>query len=212
MGRATRRERRGLPLGIVAIALLVASACDRAEGGGTSPSTTQRPETSTVAPPDGTDLQMRPVDRIVTRASPDWTETPLTCRGHGRSLSDCVASAPDDAGIVLPGPEAEAERYVLGPVIVDGADVARATAQPQPGDGWFVSVDLTAEGTTALLAATGAAAGAADPRNRIAIVVGGRIVSAPAVMAPISSGAVVVTSGLTETDAESLAASLTGPE
>ena len=60
------------------------------------------------------------------------------------------------------------------------------------------------------LAATETVARAADPRNRIAILVDGAIVSAPAARAPISSGAVVLTSGLTEADAESLAAGLSG--
>jgi preprotein translocase subunit SecD len=44
--------------------------------------------------------------------------------------------------------------------------------------------------------------------SRIAIVVDGRIVSAPTVQAPITSGNVVVTSGLTEREARSLATRL----
>jgi preprotein translocase subunit SecD len=44
--------------------------------------------------------------------------------------------------------------------------------------------------------------------SRIAIVVDGRIVSAPTVQVPISSGEVVVASGLTERAAASLASRL----
>jgi preprotein translocase subunit SecD len=44
--------------------------------------------------------------------------------------------------------------------------------------------------------------------SRIAILVDGRIVSAPTVQTPITSGDVVVTSGLTERQATSLATRL----
>ncbi len=206
MRGAAARARRGVPWGIVVLTLLVVPACDSADDGdATSP--TERAPTSSVASCPAADLQLRPVERIATRASPDWSATQLTCAGNE---AGCVASAPVDAGIVLLGPETEGTKYVLGPVIVDGSDVARATArrEGQPGLGWSVTVDLIEDGTTALLAGTEALVGAVDPGNRIAIVVDGTIVSAPAVTAPISSGAVVLTSGLSEAEATALAASL----
>jgi preprotein translocase subunit SecD len=64
-------------------------------------------------------------------------------------------------------------------------------------------VNLMADGTAALETATGTAMG-----SKIAIVVDGRIASAPIVEAPITSGDVVVASGLTEPAATSLAARL----
>ena len=192
------------------LTLLSVTACDRAADQDTASSTTRGSATSSVAPSPATDLQLRPVEQTVSPASPDWSSTRPTCPRDGAALAECVASAPPDAGIVLRGPEAAGAKYVLGPVIVGGSDVSRATARPEgPGLGWSVSVGLTADGTAALLGATEAVAGAADPRNRIAIIVDGTIVSTPAVMAPISSGAVVLTSGLTEADAESLVAGLT---
>ena len=94
---------------------------------------------------------------------------------------------------------------MLGPRIVDAGDVEIAAAQPDapPSSGWSVSVNLTADGTAALETATETTIG-----SRIAIVVDGRIVSAPTVQAPIRSGIVVVTSGLTERAATSLASRL----
>ena len=64
-------------------------------------------------------------------------------------------------------------------------------------------MNLTADGTAAFQTATETTVG-----SRIAIVVDGRIVSAPTVQAPITSGDVVVTSGLTEREARSLATRL----
>lgn len=105
--------------------------------------------------------------------------------------------------IVLLGPAGD--KYVLGPGIVDANDVENAAAQPEapPSAGWSVSVNLTADGTAALGTATESAVG-----SRIAIVVDGRIVSAPTVAAPITSGGVVVATGLTEREATSLASRL----
>jgi preprotein translocase subunit SecD len=94
---------------------------------------------------------------------------------------------------------------VLGARIVDGSDVERAIARPdvQLGGGWIVYVDLTAEGTEAFETATETAVG-----SQIAIIIDGRIVSAPVVAVPISSGDVVVASGLTQRDATALATRL----
>ena len=94
---------------------------------------------------------------------------------------------------------------MLGAGIVDGNDVERAIAQPdaQPGSGWSVYVNLTAEGTAAFETATEAAVG-----SEIAIIIDGRIVSSPVVAAPITSGDVVLASGLTERAATSLASKL----
>ena len=64
-------------------------------------------------------------------------------------------------------------------------------------------MNLTADGTAAFETATATTIG-----SRIAIVVDGRIVSAPTVQARITSGDVVVTSGLTEREATSLASRL----
>ena len=97
------------------------------------------------------------------------------------------------------------DKYVLGPRIVDAGDVEIAAAQPDapPSSGWSVWVNLTADGTAAFQTATKNTVG-----SRIAIVAAGRIMSAPTVQAPITSGDVVVTSGLTEREARSLATRL----
>jgi SecDF, P1 head subdomain len=158
-----------------------------------------------IGPSDGAELQLRPVTGIVTRSSADWDETELTCMDHGEGLRDCIVSTFDARRIVLLGPGTRGEKYVLGARIVDGSDVERAIAQPdvQPGGGWIVYVDLTAEGTEAFETATETAVG-----SEIAIIIDGRIVSAPVVAVPISSGDVVVASGLTQREATALASRL----
>jgi SecDF, P1 head subdomain len=174
-------------------ALVIAFACN---------STEDMPSPSGSSASTGV-LQLRPVIEIVPRSAADWDATQFTCPDHGESLRDCVSSALDAPRIVLPGPtEAGEDKYVLGPRIVDGSDVEGAIAQPdaQPGVGWMVYVDLTNEGTERFETATEAAAGSA-----IAIIIDGRIVSAPVVAVPISSGDVVIARGLTQRQAGSLA-------
>jgi preprotein translocase subunit SecD len=155
-----------------------------------------------IAPSDGGVLQLRPVVEIVARSSPAWDDTDLTCSFQAAARADCAVSALGASHIVLPGPGGDPEKYVLGPRVVDGGDVERALARPDAasGPGWMVFVDLSADGTDAFATATEAAVG-----SQIAIIVDGRIVSSPTVAAPITSGNVLVTSGLTERQAESLA-------
>jgi preprotein translocase subunit SecD len=179
------------------IALVLASACTHADGGA-SPS-------RSVAPSSGADLQLRPVMQVVARSSADWDETHLTCAVRSEPIADCVAASLDAPRIVLLSPGDGGGKYVLGARIVDGNDVERAIAQPdaQASAGWIVYVDLAAEGTERFETATEAAVG-----SKIAIIIDGRIVSAPVVALPISSGDVVVARGLTQREATALASRL----
>lgn len=194
--------------------LVLASACSRADGAAppasVSPSTTESSSDS-IAPSQRANLQMRQVMEIVPPSSADWDETKVTCSAHGQALSDCVASARDVGSIVLLRPEQGGVKYVLGPVIVDETDVVHATAQREPPfatqlpRSWSIYIDLTAEAAGAFQAATEAAVG-----SQIAIIVEGRIVSSPTVMAPIPNGSVVLTGSFTESQARLLASNLSG--
>jgi preprotein translocase subunit SecD len=179
------------------LVLVFAAACGPADDMPSPP--------GSMAPSDGAGLQLRPVTEIVSRSSADWDETQVTCAGHGDGFRDCLASTLDAQRIVLLRPGTHGDKYVLGAVIVDGGDVERAIAgqDAQPGTGWIVYVDLTLGGAAAFEAATEAAVGSA-----IAIIIDGRILSSPIVAAPITSGDVVVASGLTEHEATSLASKI----
>ena len=188
----TQGDRR---LALWLLALVITSACSSTQD-------TPPPSGPTVAS-DGGAFQLRPVIEVVPRSATAWDQTKLTCADQGDGLRDCVGAAVDAPRIVLLGPSEE--KYVLGPRIVDGSDVERAAAHPDAprGTGWSVLVNLMADGTAALETATETSMG-----SKIAIVVDGRIASAPIVEAPITSGDVVVASGLTEPAATSLAARL----
>jgi hypothetical protein len=149
---ARKRRPHRLPWWIAI--LVLASACSRTDDAAPSastPSGTTASSSVSVAPSQPVNFQMRQVKKIVSPSSADWSKTRLTCSVQGEDLSDCVASTLDAARIVLFRPEQGSQKYILGPVIVDGTDVERASAQlEQQSDlGWSVSIGLTTEAAEA---------------------------------------------------------------
>lgn len=103
-------------------------------------------------------------------------------------------------------------RYTLGKVELNGTRVTevKATAGPDTGTSWIVSLSLDDEGTKSFTRLTTELAAKTPPQNQLAIVVRGRVVSAPTVMSPITGGEVQINSNFTRQDAEKLAADITG--
>jgi len=149
-------------------------------------------------------LQLRPVIRIVPRSS----EAKVTCELQDPSLTECLASSLDGDRLVLASNmSGTPAKYVLGPLIVDAADVASASAVRGQVE-WTVAVSLTTEKAEVFKAATKAAAGAAPPQDQIAVIVEGEIVSSPTVLSPIENGALEISGGFSGAQAKSLASSL----
>jgi preprotein translocase subunit SecD len=150
-------------------------------------------------------MQQRPVLEVVYYSSPAWKRTALTCAPHDDSLMRCVDQTLDSNLIVLVG--ARRDKYILGPVVLDGSDVLQASAIKQIGyqPGWEVRFELTAEATQRFADATKEAVG-----KQIAIIVDGQVVSAPTVQDPILNGHGVITCACDEERARALAAQLNG--
>jgi hypothetical protein len=91
------------------------------------------------------------VINIIASSSPEWKKTPVTCELQDGALRECLVSTLDLSRLVLVGGPPGGAKYVLGPVIVDAADVARADAtyEAQFDVGWSVEVHLTPEGAKA---------------------------------------------------------------
>jgi preprotein translocase subunit SecD len=155
------------------------------------------------SPSEAAAFQLRPVVEIVSGSSPR-PYVPVTCDAEGHEAAACLDAHAGGSVVVLE--PTSMDLYELGPVVVDAADVADAEAvEDQAGAGWSVTVQLTPEATDAFASATRAAVG-----DRFAILVDGRVVSAPTVQAPIGSGNIVVTVGLPEAEAKELADRLGG--
>ncbi|MGP4024980.1 SecDF P1 head subdomain-containing protein [Actinomadura sp. 3N407] len=105
----------------------------------------------------------------------------------------------------------------LGPERMTVERVERIEAvPPEPGSGqtgWAVQLELTTPDGAAFGRLTGKAAEqpAGSPGRRIAMIVGGRVVSAPSVSGgPITGGLVMISGRYTRSEAEDLVARMTG--
>lgn len=91
------------------------------------------------------------------------------------------------------------EKYILGPVEVEGANISDAsngTVQTQTGastNTWAVNLDFDAIGTQAFGDVTQRLFPLADPRNRFAITLDGFVITAPTTQAVITNGSAQIT-------------------
>ncbi|MCH0556799.1 flagellar hook-length control protein FliK [Streptomyces sp. MUM 16J] len=101
-------------------------------------------------------------------------------------------------------------KYLLGPAVLEDTDVASAKADQDTnqGMGWFVQLKFTAKGGVKLTDATGQLASNPAPRNQFAIVLDGRVISAPYVRESLTGGTAEIAGNFTEKVARDLAAKL----
>jgi len=159
-------------------------------------------------------MQQRKVIAIVSRTSPQWSKTRATCGPNVAKLIHCIAATLDQDRIILVGSTPDHDKYVLGPVLIDGRDVAQAMAVRSSTfggtPGWQVQFRLTPEGAKKFATATTNAVHTQSPGDQIAIIVDGRVVSAPIVHEPIRNGTGIITANFDEQRAKALAAQLEG--
>ena len=102
-------------------------------------------------------------------------------------------------------------KYLLGPVEVEGTDIAGATAglqQTSTGattNTWVVQLDLDEAGTEAFRDTSTRLFGLEPPRNQFAIVLDGTVVSAPSINSPITGGDAEISGSFTQESATTLA-------
>ncbi|GAB3589024.1 protein translocase subunit SecD [Angustibacter peucedani] len=103
------------------------------------------------------------------------------------------------------------EKYVLGPVEVDGNDIADATAGLQPTQNggtsttWEVRLNFKSSGADKFRAVTTRLYTLAEPRNRFGIVLDGLVISAPSANEPITGGQASITGNFTQKSSLDLA-------
>ncbi|UQA96500.1 protein translocase subunit SecD [Streptomyces halobius] len=99
------------------------------------------------------------------------------------------------------------QKYVLGPIGVEGTDVkdAQAVFDSQQGQGWIVQMDFTSEGGKKFADITGKLATKVQPQNQFAIILDGAVVSDPRVSQRLNGGSATISGGFTQQSAEDLA-------
>lgn len=146
-------------------------------------------------------LQLRPVLEVVERGAPGWDALAPTCTPEPE---ECTELAPAGEAVVE---DARETRYRLAAPVVTEIDVTDARALSADG-AWSVTVVLDGGAVPRFATVTGRLAASPPPRDRLAIVVDGILVSAPAVRERVDGGIVSIVGDFTEASATSLAARL----
>jgi preprotein translocase subunit SecD len=101
--------------------------------------------------------------------------------------------------------------YQLGPVELDRTNVAEAAAvRDGQTIAWLVRLTLDGEGKVKFAMLTSDLAGKPPGENRLAIVVDGRVVSAPEVPNAVTGGEVDISGNFTESQARQMVTEITG--
>ena len=124
----------------------------------------------------------------------------------------CSSKTPvvDDPTIPLVTCDAQGQKYLLSPALIEGTEISSATANaPGSSQGqvqWNVGIQLKSHGADVQRTLSQAMAG--DQSKTFAIVLDGKVISAPYFESVIADGTSQISGNFTETEAKSLATSL----
>jgi preprotein translocase subunit SecD len=155
-------------------------------------------------------LEQRKVDGTLDPGQAGYDTTPVTCATEAeRQTDDCSFQALAKEPIVVYGTGAESQRkYRLGPTLITGDAIKKATAvyntgsSTAVGTGWQIDFTTTSAGADTFEKVTTALRG-----QQLAIVVDNRVISAPTVQGTISTQG-QITGSFTKARAQDLATQL----
>ncbi|MEV0203298.1 protein translocase subunit SecD [Nonomuraea sp. NPDC050691] len=100
-------------------------------------------------------------------------------------------------------------KYVLDKAKVVGTDIDTASAGVRQGTTeWLVQLDFKSKGASAWATLTAQAVSAPDPRNKVAVVLDGVVITAPNIISAIPGGRAEITGGFDQKSATDLAEQL----
>lgn len=158
------------------------------------------PDTPTVAPSNGSDLNW-----VTPKLAAEYQA--FSC---GSADAQAASQAPVDRPLITCDP-GNTVKYLLGPVEVDGKDISDATAgmittqQGASTGQWAVDIVFNDAGTAKFASTTSRLVGLTGAQNQFAIVLDGKVISAPSTKAAITNGKPQISGGFTQASAKSLA-------
>ena len=156
-------------------------------------------------------LEQRKVSGFLDPGQAGYDSTPVTCATEEeRQTAACSFKALEDKSIVAFGADGEANRkYQLGPVLVPGDAIRKATAVYSAGGtnsigtGWEIDFQMTGSGAKTFGDVT-----TNMVNQQLAIVVDNKVISAPVIQQPITNGQGRITGSFTKRSAQDLATQL----
>ncbi len=169
---------------------------------------------STPAPTPDPNLQSTPSTKPTNGSDQAWVTPLLQAQYDAFSCSSDAAKstnvAPADKPLITCDP-ANTTKYILGPVEVRGQDISDASSglvQSSSGVStgqWGVNIVFNGAGTKAFADVTTRLNGLTGAQNQFAIVLDGKVISAPATQAAITDGRPQITGNFDQTSAKTLA-------
>jgi preprotein translocase subunit SecD len=154
-------------------------------------------------------LEQREVLGTLTPSDPSYQSTPPTCNTpEEQQTAACSPEALRDKPVVFLDSDGTT-KYQLGPVLVTGDAIKKATAvfgsgsQTSVSQGWEIDFTLTSEGSKTFSDVTTRLVG-----KQLAIVVDDKVISAPTIQGAITNGSGRITGSFTATRAKDLATQL----
>ena len=106
----------------------------------------------------------------------------------------------------IAGAQGQNSKYLLGPRMLEGNLITQAAAGiPQNSVSWVVTLSFDSLGAALFSQATGDLAGATSPTDQFAIVLDGKVISAPSVNEKIPNGSAQITGSFNQQTATNLA-------
>jgi preprotein translocase subunit SecD len=188
--------------------LLTSAGVSTSVGGSTDASASPKPSASAsastaatpnVAPTDPSDLNWVTAD---VKAKFDALDCSKQFRTPGQV---------DDPTVPLATCDFYGQKYVLGPVEIDGANISDAsagtisTSTGASTNEWAVNLEFDAEGTKIFSDTTSRLFPLTSPRNQFAVTLDGYVITAPQAKAVITNGSAQITGSFDKNSSTSLA-------
>lgn len=189
------------------------------EPGATETPTPSGTASDTPAPTPTESLADTPSASPTDASDPNWVTPALQAEYDAFDCGTIDQSGANVAPVAEPlitcqiFPDGSAAKFLLGPVEVSGEEISDASFRQVPNSQgittgeWGVYITFNGEGTEKFASITERlfAFPQTDPRNRFAIVLDGRVISAPTTNAIITDGKPVISGSFTQESARTLA-------